>query len=176
MDTKALILDARMNGGGDEIAARRVAGRFVSKPAVYSKDRLREGGAWKGTFDRVVEPRMDAKRYAGPVAVLIGPKVGSSAESFVLMMKYGANATLVGEVTKGSSGNPKPHPLGNGVTVYLSRWEDQMPDGTMIEGRGIRPDVLVKTTPRGLQKSDPVLEAALKSLRGVNEGAKASPP
>ena len=173
-DTKGLILDARFNGGGDEDASRRVAGRFVEKATVYSKDRIREGGNWKGPFDRTVEPRKDAERYAKPVAVLIGPKVGSSAESFVLMMKHGGKAKLIGDVTKGSSGRPMPHQLGNGVTVYLSSWEDQLPDGTLLEGRGVRPDVIIRTTLGGLEKSDAVLEAALKFLRGSGGGAKAA--
>jgi hypothetical protein len=164
-DTRALVLDARFNGGGDEDAARLVAGRFVEKPTAYSKDRLREGGKWKGPFDRVVEPRKDAERYSKPIAVLIGPKVGSSAESFVLMMKHGGKTKLVGAATKGSSGRPMPHALGNGVTVYLPSWEDQLPDGTVLEGRGVQPDVAVKTTPRSLQQSDAVLDAALKALR-----------
>lgn len=166
-DTKGLILDARFNGGGDELAARQVAGRFIEKPTVYSKNRIRQGGEWKGPFDRVVEPRKDAERYTKPVAVLIGPKVGSSAESFVLMMKHGAKARLIGDVTKGSSGRPMPHQLGNGVTVYLSSWEDQLPDGTVLEGRGVRPDMVVKTSLQGLKQSDAVLEAALKFLRGA---------
>ena len=165
-DTKGLVLDARFNGGGDELAARQVAGRFVQEATVYSKNRIRERGQWKGPFDRVVEPRKDAARYDKPVAVLIGPKVGSSAESFVLMMKHGGKARLVGDVTKGSSGRPMPHELGNGVTVYLSSWEDQLPDGTVLEGRGVRPDTVSKATPRDLQKTDTVLEAALKFLRG----------
>jgi hypothetical protein len=166
-ETNGLILDARFNGGGDETAAQQVAGRFIEKPAVYSKDRLREAGQWKGPFDRTVEPRADAKggRYAKPVAVLIGPKIGSSAESFVLMMKHGAGAKLYGDTTKGSSGRPLPHQLGNGVTVYLSSWEDQLPDGTILEGRGVRPDIVIKTTLPMLEQSDPVLEAALKALR-----------
>ena len=173
-DTKALIFDARLNGGGDELAARRVAGRFAEKPAVYSKSRhVGDAGAWRGPFDRVVEPREDAERYAKPVAVLIGPKVVSSAESFVLMMKHGANAKLIGGPTRGSSGNPKPHQLGNGVTVSLSSWEDQLPDGTVLEGRGVRPDVVVETNLRDLKKSDAVLEAALKFLRGEGAGAGA---
>lgn len=85
-DTRALILDARFNGGGDEDAARNVA----------------------------------------------GPKVVSSAEPFVLMMQFGAKATLIGEPTRGSSGRPVPHDLGNGVTVSLSSWEDQFPNGRKI--------------------------------------------
>lgn len=103
-DARALILDARFNGGGDEEAARKVAGRFVERASVYSKDRIRAGGEWKGPFDRAVEPRRDAARYARPVVVLIGPKVVSSAESFALMMRYGGKATLVGAATGGSSG------------------------------------------------------------------------
>jgi hypothetical protein len=173
-DTKALILDARLNGGGDETAAQQVAGRFVEKAAVYSKNRIREDGKWNGPFDRTVEPRKDAERYAKPVAVLIGPKVGSSAESFVLMMKHGAKAKLFGETTKGSSGRPLPHQLGNGVTVYLPSWEDQLPDGTILEGKGVRPDTVVKVTPDALEKSDPVLDAALKFLRGKPAPAKAA--
>jgi C-terminal processing protease CtpA/Prc len=100
--------------------------------------------------------------------VLIGPKIVSSAESFVLMMKHGAGekgAKLIGDTTRGSSGRPMPHQLGNGVTVYLPSWEDQLPDGTPLEGRGVRPDIIIKALPRDLGKSDAVLEAALKALR-----------
>lgn len=178
-DTKGLILDARINGGGDEIAAQHVAGRFVEKAAAYSKNRIRESGEWKGPFDRTVEPRKDKERYAKPVAVLIGPKIASSAESFVLMMKHGAKAKLIGDTTKGSSGRPLPHQLGNGVTVYLPSWEDQLPDGTVLEGKGVKPDTIIKATPGDLEKSDPVLEAGLKFVRGgksapVKPAAKAA--
>ena len=171
-DTKALVLDARFNGGGDELAARQVAGRFVTQPTVYSKNRIREGGKWAGPFDRTVALPANQKPYGKPVAVLIGPKVGSSAESFVLMMKHGGKAKLFGEPTKGSSGRPMPHQLGNGVTVYLSSWEDQLPDGTTFEGKGVKPDTVVKATPQDLAKSDPVLDAALKYLRGKAGTAK----
>jgi C-terminal processing protease CtpA/Prc len=95
--------------------------------------------------------------------VLIGPGCVSSNESFLLMMKHGAHATLVGEPSFGSSGNPKPIDLGNGVTVILPSWEDQLPDGTVLEGHGVQPDL-----PASLG-SDPsrdgVLEAALAALR-----------
>jgi len=104
---------------------------------------------------------------------LIGPKVVSSAESFVLMMKYGAKAKLVGDATGGSSGRPMPHPLGNSVTICLSSWEDQLPDGSLLENHGVRPDLAVKTTPRSLAKSDAVIEAALKYLRTADTREKA---
>lgn len=172
-DTYALIIDVRPNGGGDELAARDIAARFVEKPTVYSLNRNRSNGQWAGPFNRVVTP-VDAKRYTKPVVVLIGPKVMSSAESFVLMMKHGANATLVGERTLGSSGRPMPHELGNGVTVFLSSWEDLLPDGTVLEGRGVVPDVRVQALPRELQSRDPVLEAAIAHLKKHSATQRAS--
>ena len=165
-DAKGLIIDVRLNGGGDEVVARGFAGRFIDGPKVYSKNRIRRDGKWDGPFDRVVEARAETDRYGGPVAVLIGPKVGSSCESFVLMMKQGSRVKLVGDVTKGSSGNPKAVELGNGVTVFLSSWEDQLPDGTVLEGRGVRPDVEVKTDLMELRQRDRVLEAGVEVVKG----------
>jgi hypothetical protein len=162
--TKGLIIDARFNGGGDEGIAQQVAGWFVTKRTVYSKDRIREDGAWNGPMERAVEPRKGVEHYQGKIVVLIGPKVMSSAESFVLMMKEGAGAKLAGETTRGSSGRPVAHALGNGVTVYLPSWEDQFVDGRLLEGVGVKPDVEVKVTPRELQNGDPVLSAGLKVL------------
>jgi hypothetical protein len=164
-DTNALVLDARVNGGGDEDAAAHVAGRFVARPAVYAKDRIRENGQWTAALDRIVKPRTDIPPYTHPVIVLIGPKVMSSAESFVLMMRCGAGAKLFGDTTRGASGRPMPHDLGNGVTVYLPSWEDQLPNGTILEGKGIKPDVFIKTTPAELTRHDPILEKAVELLQ-----------
>ena len=151
------------------------AGRFVDSPKVYSKDRIRRDGQWLGPFERTVEPRPEGERYRGPVAVLMGAKVVSSCESFVLMMKQDPRCKLIGDVTGGSSGNPRPFDLGNGVTVLLSSWEDQLPDGTVIEGLGVRPDVMVKTTLGELGQRDPVLQSALGTLRSALRAGTSSP-
>jgi hypothetical protein len=174
-DSKGLVIDVRLNGGGDEVVAREFAGRFVDEAKVYSKNRIRRDGQWHGPFERVVEPRPDADRYRGPVAVLVGPKVGSSCESFVLMMRQGPRCTLVGGTTKGSSGNPRPFDLGNGVTAFLSSWEDLLPDDTVMEGRGVTPDVQVKTTLADLRRRDAVLDAAVKVVREPSPAAAPEP-
>ena len=67
--------------------------------------------------------------------------------------------------TQGSSGNPKPVDLGNGVIVYLPSWKAMRPDGSCFEGEGIKPDIEVKTTPEDFENNDPVIEAALKYIR-----------
>jgi carboxyl-terminal processing protease len=94
----------------------------------------------------------------------------SSCEAFLMMMKRVPDCTLVGSKSYGSSGNPKPHGLSNGVTVYLPSWKSMLPDGTEFEGKGIEPDVHVETTPDDFREKDPVLEAALEILRGSSDG------
>ena len=89
----------------------------------------------------------------------------SSCEAFLLMMKQVPGCKLVGERSYGSSGNPKPTDLGNGVTVFLSSWKAMRPDGTCFERKGIAPDFPVETTGTELLSRDPVLETALKLLR-----------
>lgn len=163
-----VIIDVRPNAGGDEMLARDFAGCFTAKRAVYSKNAYRTKRAKSGfakPVERPIEPNKGRPAYRGKVAVLMGEGVMSSCESFVLMMRHGAGATLIGEKSFGSSGNPKPHKLPNGVMVALPSWKDMQPDGTIIEGKGITPDVVVKVKKGDFKDRDPVLDAALEHLR-----------
>jgi C-terminal processing protease CtpA/Prc len=81
------------------------------------------------------------------------------------MMKQVPGCKLVGERSVGASGNPQPHVLANGVSVYLPSWKSMLPDGTELEMRGITPDFEVKTSPEDFVKGDPVLQAAMQVLR-----------
>ena len=166
---KGIVIDVRPNGGGDELLARQVAGCFVDGRKVYSKNDIRQNGKFVGPFDRAFDPTKDRPAYRGKVAVLMGPACMSSNESFLMMIKQVPGCTTLGDRSFGSSGNPKPHDLGNGVTVYLPSWRDIRPDGSLLEGQGIAPDVEVKVTEKELTKADPVLEAALKALRAGPE-------
>lgn len=163
-----LIIDVRANGGGDELTARGFASHFIDKPAVYARNVYRDPGSpggWGATLDRTIEPSAEGPRFAGRIAVLMGPCCMSSNESFLLMMRTSPRAALIGEASYGASGNPRPVELGNGVTVYVPSWKDLLPHGTPLEGRGVQPDVPIRARPDELESSDPVLEAALRILR-----------
>ncbi|MCK6485918.1 MAG: hypothetical protein HUU22_07970 [Phycisphaerae bacterium] len=167
-DAPGMIVDVRPNAGGDELLAQSFAGCFVEKAAVYSRNVYRDTSAPDGftkPFDRVIEPKKGRPAFHKPVAVLMGKANMSSCESFLLMMKQAPKSVLIGETSYGSSGNPKPHDLGNGVTVLLPSWKDMAPDGTLIEGVGIRPDVNIEATLVELRRDDPLLAEALKRLR-----------
>lgn len=157
----ALIVDVRLNSGGDDSIAGQFAGCFVECRALYA--RLVALDATSPT-ERWLEPATTRPRYGGKVAVLIGPVNMSSAESFALMMKQSPAVTLIGQRTYGSSGNPKPHALGNGVTVYLPSWKEFAPDGASIECKGITPDVEVSFSREARPNRDTVLEKAVAIL------------
>lgn len=162
-----LIIDVRPNGGGDELAARSVAALLVDQPTVYARnDRVDPDSSTGFTevFDRVIEPAAARPPKPAKIAVLIGPACMSSNESFIQMMRHGARARLFGARTRGSSGNPQPHELCEGLTLMLPSWRDMEPDGRLIEGRGIEPDVTVQWNDAG--KGDPVVEAAIEWIRG----------
>lgn len=162
-----LIIDVRGNSGGNEILARYVAGCFIDEPKLYAKNiniDLNYPGYFTPVHERYVEPNKTRPQYRGKVAVLIGPAVISSCEAFVLMMKQVPGCILVGEPTQGSSGNPQPYEIGNNITVFLPSWQALLPDETCFEGKGIEPDILVKTTKKDFITSDPVIDAAQKAL------------
>ncbi|MCA9290561.1 MAG: hypothetical protein KDA25_05500 [Phycisphaerales bacterium] len=168
-DAPGLIIDVRPNAGGSEPLAERVASRFVDEPRVYAKHITRDAalpGGFTPVSERVLDPAPEGERFgAGRVAVLMGPRNMSSCEAFLLMMKQSPRCRLVGARSWGSSGNPKPVALSNGVSLMLPSWQAMRPDGTVFEGEGIAPDLEVRFDPAASEAPDPVIERAATWIR-----------
>lgn len=166
--TKGLILDLRFNGGGSEDLGLAMAGRFLDKERVYSVDQYRNGPKREqlgNKIPRKVGPR-GSWHYTSPVAVLIGQKTMSSAESFALMMAQCPQVTTMGDHTAGSSANPRRLELAGGIAVNLPRWLDMDPSSKPIDLVGVAPAVPVKASAKDFTDThDPVIEAALDLLR-----------
>ena len=166
-DTSALIIDVRPNGGGAEPLAQEFAGCFIEKPVVYAKHinrSTRTESGWTGVVSRKLKVNSKQPRYKGKVVVLMGNVNMSSCEAFLLMMKQVPGCKLIGCKSYGSSGNPKPFDLGNGVVVDLPSWKVLRLDETCFEGEGIEPDIKIATSEKVLRTKDRVLYFALKYL------------
>jgi hypothetical protein len=168
LDTKAMVIDVRPNSGGDELLAQKVAAWFISGTKTYAKNRYRVRAGKDGfgpVIDRQITGHGKGKLYDQPIAVLTSRNIMSSNESFVMMLRQAKDCTVIGQPTYGSSANPKPFELGNGVTIVVPTWQDLRLDGSPFEGEGLAPDVLVPCTMQDFEQKDPILEQALATLR-----------
>ena len=157
-----MVIDVRPNTGGDEKLARLIAARFIKGDVIYAQTELGPPRNTTTKFPRRIMGARSEQRFKGDVRLLIGGGNLSSTEAFILMMKMAPKAKLIGAKTYGSSGNPKPIILGNGVRVSLPSWRSFTPEGKPIEGVGINPDVEVEWPVA--TKIDTVLDAALASF------------
>lgn len=163
--TRALILDVRPNGGGNDALALAVAARFTQASRITEYNRFRNGPR-HSDFGPLLERRVGPRgswQYTKPVYLLVGRGVASSNESFVAAMKGLPQVTVLGDTTAGASGNPRQYPLGHGWKFSVPRWLAYTADMRMIEWNGIAPDVVVPfAVDEVVQGRDPVIEEALR--------------
>lgn len=109
----------------------------------------------------------DAFRYDQKVVVLIDRGCFSATDIFAAAMQAIPGVTLVGEPTAGGSGRARGYQLPNsGLRLQLSTMASFRPDGTLFEGNGVTPDVVVKTQATDLiGQTDSALAKALELLR-----------
>jgi hypothetical protein len=160
-DAPALIVDVRSSHGGDPAPAASFAGRFVDRDTRFGSVEWVTERGFGERRPRVLHPNARATRYAGRVAVLMGPSSMGAAEAFLLMMRA-AGAKLVGDVSYGSIGDAQPTRLSNGITLWLPAGRERTLDGHLVEGVGVTPDLRV-TWPRA-PAEDVVLRRALALL------------
>jgi hypothetical protein len=162
----AMIIDVRMNPGGNDSLAFEVAGRFARNSVVFGYVKFRNGPShtdFGPTTARTLNPR-GTWQYAGQVLLLIGRRCASSNESFIAAMGQLPNVTLVGDRTAGATGNPGTFQLANGWSYTVSRWIESTVDNQPIEDIGLSPDVFVSTSAGDFSLGrDSVLEWALQA-------------
>jgi hypothetical protein len=167
LNSKGLIIDLRVNGGGNELVAQQFVSRLVAEPLVYASNQFRGGAAYgdllKVGTRQVVPSSQNA--YRGNVVGLIGPGCVSSGEGFALMLAALPKGKLIGKPTRGASGNPQPVLLPNGVKVTYSIWVPLQSDGKPFEGVGIAPDIRIEDDPTGSKG----LQAAIEALKLVTK-------
>lgn len=163
-NAREIIIDVRMNGGGNDALAFDVAARFADRSRVTGYTRVRNGPRHddlSAPQPRTVAPR-GAWQYTKPVTVLIGRAACSSNESFVAAMREFPHVTLIGDTTGGATANPRRLPLGEGWHYTVSTWIETTADGRIIEWNGIAPDVAVPWSAQTLAAGiDETLDFAL---------------
>lgn len=154
-DTRGLIVDLRGNHGGVFEVRKALAEQLNGERVLFWTYKGRNS-----TREAYLEPARDA--YTGPLVVLIDVMSLSSAEEFSGAMQAIDRAVIVGERSAGICVVANFMQLPNGATFMYPVEQTRTADGTVLEGRGVIPDVEV-TLDRGLllQGIDSQLEAAI---------------
>jgi carboxyl-terminal processing protease len=100
--------------------------------------------------------------YRGTIFILQDRYCASACEDFVMPLKTSGRATVFGERTFGSSGQPYIVNFENGMGFRVSTKRMYLPDGSQFEGVGIKPDVEIVPPPNAAR--DVILATALEAF------------
>ncbi len=145
--TRALILDLRMNTGGNTITVERILGRFVDRIRRYGSLHWRtrlvlpligEVTTWSSTGMHAW-PRK--RCYPRPIVVMIDSTTMSGGELLAGGLRDTRGVRLVGCATVGAGAGVMRTHLPDGLVVQFGAFPMRRYDGAPIQTVGVRPDV-----------------------------------
>lgn len=162
-DAPGLIIDLRGNSGGFIKTLNAIAKQLLFEESSFAIFRFRNK-----TITNTLAPAQDA--YEGPIVVLIDVTSMSASEIFASSMKTIGRAVIVGERSPGYSLLASWMRLPNGAAFMHTIAQNLTPDGRIIEGHGVVPDIEVKLDREALLKGrDSQLQAAIDYLQSRME-------
>ncbi len=160
---KGLILDLRNNPGGLLNATAQVADEFLDGDKMILTERERDGS------------ESQFKSHAGgvaveiPVVILLNRFSASGSEVLAAALHDNGRATLIGEKSFGKGTVNVSSELKDGGQLYVSIAKWLTPNGTQIDGVGIRPDIEVDLSHDDIDaRRDVQLFKAIDVLRGTD--------
>lgn len=155
-----MVLDLRGNPGGLLDVSVYLAGWFLDRGDVVVTEKFASGE------ERVFRARGNEALKDFPVVVLINGGSASASEILAGALRYHRGITIVGERSFGKGTVQQLETLSDGSTLKVTVADWLLPDGTIIEGNGIVPDVEVALTPSDIEAGrDPQLEKAIELLK-----------
>lgn len=156
-----IVFDLRGNAGGE---IEEMPDLFLNERTLLFLRRSRNGET-KVFFD----PAENA--YKGPLVLLIDQLSGSACELFAGCLQAAGRAVVIGERTPGAALESDMEILPNGSILMHPIAQPVIPDGTVLEGHGVIPDIEVKLDREMLLKGvDSQVDAAIRYLG--NKGLK----
>jgi carboxyl-terminal processing protease len=179
-NAKGLIIDVRGNNGGSSpitftraLMERPWKWWAESTPMSFSLFSYHAGRGRSG-FYPFIRPSMSwpseiqqgDSLYKGPLVILVDEATHSASEDFTMPFKENGRATIIGNATAGSTGQPYTERLGDRMRFSVGAKREFFPDGSRFEGVGIAPDILILPRPEELRDGKDVeLEKAVTFLK-----------
>jgi carboxyl-terminal processing protease len=155
-----LIIDVRSNSGGYVHLMRNTLALFIDGGSIGST-----GGRTTNEEQIIPDGRTIPGMEGVPMVVLTGPDSVSAAEMFAAGMQVRERARIVGLPSAGNTENLFTYNFDDGSRILLAEVAYRLPDGTLIEGRGVLPDRTVDAEWwRFPPEADPQINAALDEI------------
>ncbi len=140
---RGLVLDLRNNPGGLLSQAVSVSNLFLKpgKLIVYTKGRI------ESQRNRYTATE-GSTHYDMPLVVLVNPGSASASEIVAGALQDQKRAAIIGEKTFGKGSVQTIVPLADGSGLRLTTALYYTPEGRLIQGKGIEPDVKVASPTR----------------------------
>lgn len=161
---RGLILDVRRNLGGNLQSTLSSADLFLESGTIL----IQRGGDGRETS---YVARSGEVARGLPIVVLQDRFSASAAEVLAAALQENGRATVIGEKSfgKGTVNSPRELPDGGALFVTIAQW--LTPNGTLIEGVGVRPDIEVILSDEDIDlRRDAQLLRAIDVLRGQVRG------
>ena len=168
---RTLLIDLRRTAEGTLDHGIATARLFVDSGTITAK----AGRAPEGQKEPVKEPIVAVAGDGAidlPVQILISAGTSGAAEVFAAALDGNKRAELIGEHTIGRAAEQRLVKLAEKRGLWLTHQRYYTPDGKVIHGAGLEPDVPVNEPDvefgAKLPESDPMLNAALERIKAGN--------
>jgi Peptidase family S41/Tricorn protease C1 domain len=140
---RGLVLDLRVNGGGDDALGLQIAARLTGRPYLAYAKRARNAGHVTRPQPITVRPSA-GPRYTGPIAVLTWGSTVSAGETFTQALEGRTPRPIrIGTDTQGVFSDTMGRVLPNGWQVVVPNEEYLTRAGRTYDVTGLPPDIAV---------------------------------
>lgn len=164
-EVERVILDLRNNPGGFLEVAVHIAGWWLPKGMLVVSEEFRDGNGGQqfnsdgpGTLKNI------------PTVILVNSGSASASEILAGALRNQLHIKLIGTKTfgKGTVQTLKRLTDDSNIKITIANWV--LPDGAVIEGNGITPDIEVKVAAEQVDKNeDPQLMKAVEIVKGIEQ-------
>ncbi|OGY64406.1 MAG: hypothetical protein A3I89_03165 [Candidatus Harrisonbacteria bacterium RIFCSPLOWO2_02_FULL_41_11] len=154
-----IILDLRNNPGGFLEVAINIAGWFLDRGDIVATEKFRN------QEEVVFRASGNAALKNIPMVILVNKGSASASEILAGALRAQIKTKLVGETTFGKGTVQELRNLSDNSTVKLTVANWLLPDGTLIDEKGIKPDIEVELKDEDAEKGrDPQLDKAVEVI------------
>jgi carboxyl-terminal processing protease len=163
-DAKAIIVDVRRNGGGDDRVGKLIADRFADRKRLYMTTQIRNGKEHNDFTPKkywYVEPDGPIQ-FTKQVVLLTDRTSISAAENFALAMRVLPHVTVIGDFTSGCFADVYGDRLPNGWQFGCSYKLFLDHTGFCWEGIGVPADIRQTNSKQDIENGrDRVMDLAI---------------